>query len=50
MEINNAKVLVTGGSAGIGYETARLLIANGAKVAICGRKKNTIEKAAKELD
>ena len=34
---------------GLGYETAKLLIANGAKVAICGRKKETLEKAAAEL-
>jgi 3-oxoacyl-[acyl-carrier protein] reductase len=49
MNIQDAKVLVTGGSSGIGYETAKLLLSNGAKVAICGRKKDTIEKAAKEL-
>jgi 3-oxoacyl-[acyl-carrier protein] reductase len=49
MTIQNAKVLVTGGSAGIGYETAQLLISKGAKVAICGRKKDVLEKAAKEL-
>jgi 3-oxoacyl-[acyl-carrier protein] reductase len=49
MNIKDAKVLVTGGSSGLGYETAKLLISKGAKVAICGRKKSTLEKAAKEL-
>lgn len=49
MTIQDGKILVTGGSAGIGYETARLLISRGAKVAICGRKKDILEKAAKEL-
>src|SRR5262249_14922262 len=37
MNLNNASILVTGGSSGIGLETARLLISQGAKVAICGR-------------
>lgn len=49
MNIKDAKVLVTGGTSGIGYETAKILIANGAKVAICGRNKDTVDKSAKEL-
>lgn len=49
MDIKDAKVLLTGGSSGIGRETAKLLISKGAKVAVCGRKKETIEKTAKEL-
>jgi len=49
MEIKNAKVLVTGGTSGIGYETAKMLIDNGAKVAVCGRHKDTVDKSAKEL-
>jgi 3-oxoacyl-[acyl-carrier protein] reductase len=49
MNIQDAKVLLTGGSSGLGHETAKLLISKGAKVAICGRKKESIEKVAKEL-
>ena len=50
MDINTAKVLLTGGSTGIGYETAKLLRAHGATVVICGRNEETIQKAAQELD
>ena len=49
MKLNNAKVLVTGGSSGIGYDTAKALIEKGAKVVICGRNEENLAKAAKEL-
>jgi 3-oxoacyl-[acyl-carrier protein] reductase len=49
MDISNAKVLITGGSSGIGYETAKLLHAHGAQVVICGRNVENITKAAQEL-
>ena len=49
MEIKNAKVLITGGSSGIGYATAELLKNNGAQVVICGRNKKNLEKAEQEL-
>jgi 3-oxoacyl-[acyl-carrier protein] reductase len=49
MELNKAKVLVTGGSSGIGLETARQLILKGAKVAICGRDKEKLQKSADEI-
>ena len=49
MNIQDAKVLITGGSSGIGYATAKLLKDNGAQVVICGRHDDTIQKAAKEL-
>jgi 3-oxoacyl-[acyl-carrier protein] reductase len=48
MELINARVLITGGSQGIGLETAKLLSAKGALVAICGRDKTKLEKAAAE--
>ncbi len=42
--------LVTGGSRGIGLEIARTLLKSGAKVAICGRKQENLDNAAKELN
>lgn len=49
MDLKQAKVLITGGSSGIGYATAKALIAAGAKVAICGRNAERLNKAAEEL-
>ena len=50
MNIDQAKVLITGGTTGIGYETAKLLRAQGASVVICGRNEDTVKSAAAELD
>ncbi len=49
MQIENAKALVTGGSAGIGLATARMLKGKGAQVAICGRDRDKLERAAGEI-
>ena len=49
MDLSKARALVTGASSGIGYATAELLIAKGAKVAICGRRAEKLEAAAREL-
>lgn len=49
MDLKTAKVLVTGGSSGIGYSTALLLRDRGAAVAICGRKADALDQAATEL-
>jgi len=49
MRIKNSTFLITGGSLGIGKATAKLLIEKGGKVAITGRNKSRLEKAAKEI-
>ena len=49
MDLKNAIALVTGGSSGIGLETARLLKSHGAHVAICGRREGPVADAAGEL-
>jgi NAD(P)-dependent dehydrogenase (short-subunit alcohol dehydrogenase family) len=49
MNIEGLRCVVTGGSTGIGLETARALAAAGARVAICARTAETIEAAAEEL-
>ena len=41
--------VVTGGSRGIGFEIARLLLDQKAKVVICGRKQEGLDQAAQEL-
>ncbi len=50
MDLKNAAVLVTGGSCGIGLETARLLRQRGARVAMCARHEDMLESAAKQID
>jgi 3-oxoacyl-[acyl-carrier protein] reductase len=49
VDLKNAAVLVTGGSCGIGFETARLLRERGARVAICARHQDVLEEAANEI-
>ena len=45
MNLSTVKAIITGGSSGIGYETAKLLRSHGAEVLICGRN----EKLLKEV-
>lgn len=49
MDINNSNILITGGSSGIGKETAKLFIANGAKVVITGRDEGKLNSVAAEI-
>jgi 3-oxoacyl-[acyl-carrier protein] reductase len=46
MKLDGARVLVTGGSSGIGEGIARLLVQRGAGVAICGRDEARLRKVA----
>jgi 3-oxoacyl-[acyl-carrier protein] reductase len=50
VDLKNAAVLVTGGSCGIGLETARILRQRGARVAVCARHRESLESAAKAVD
>ncbi|MEO8217590.1 MAG: SDR family oxidoreductase [Acidobacteriota bacterium] len=49
MNLRDARVLVTGGSSGIGYGTAKFLLERGAKVAICARDEKALRRVAEEL-
>ncbi len=49
-ELTGQTVVVIGGSAGIGFETARRARAEGAKVILTGRNAERLQHAARELD
>ena len=49
MRLANKTAFITGGNSGIGLATAKLFVAEGRKVVITGRNKETLEAAAKEL-
>ncbi|TKW74447.1 MAG: SDR family NAD(P)-dependent oxidoreductase, partial [Bradyrhizobium icense] len=49
MRLKNKTALITGGNSGIGLATARVFVAEGAKVVITGRNRETLDAAAREL-
>jgi NADP-dependent 3-hydroxy acid dehydrogenase YdfG len=48
--LSGRRVIITGGSGTIGSATAQLFLAEGARVAICGRDAGRLERAARSLD
>jgi NAD(P)-dependent dehydrogenase (short-subunit alcohol dehydrogenase family) len=46
MQLDGKRVVIIGGSSGIGLETARLALAEGARVTIAGRSENRLRRAA----
>jgi NAD(P)-dependent dehydrogenase (short-subunit alcohol dehydrogenase family) len=49
MQLNNQSVVIIGGSSGIGFATAKLAYAQGARVTIMGRNPTKLDRAAQEL-
>ena len=48
-KIENKVAIVTGGSSGIGFETVKLLLKQGAKVAWCGRSETRLQESYDQL-
>lgn len=49
MELKDAKVIITGATGGIGYETTATLKQLGAEIVICGRNEVKVKQVAQEL-
>ena len=47
--MKNKTVLITGASSGIGWETAKIFSSSGAKLILCGRRKNKLLNLQKEI-
>ncbi|MGP4021461.1 SDR family NAD(P)-dependent oxidoreductase [Saccharopolyspora sp. 5N708] len=50
LQLKDSAVIVTGGSRGIGLETARLFAAEGARVLICARRPEALAEAADDIE
>jgi len=48
MKLKDSKILLTGGSLGLGKDAAKVLVESGAQVAITGRREERLQKAADE--
>lgn len=49
MNINGKRILITGGSSGIGFALAQALLAKGAKIVISGRRTDALRSAVEDL-
>jgi short-subunit dehydrogenase len=49
MDLNGKRVLITGGSSGIGFALAKAMLANGARVVITGRRADALAEAVDRL-
>jgi len=49
MNIKNKRIMITGGSSGIGLALAHLLLAKGAKIVVTGRRPDVLASALREL-
>ena len=47
--LKNKTAIVTGGTRGIGFAVVKKFLENGAKVALFGSRKETVDKALEEL-